>query len=142
LYAAISVHEQLIVNIHTHLIPLVHWLIRIATQGTDTPERAFMAFACLCLFSSAVWHTMSGCADRRGMELCARVDYVGIGWLIAASVGTVVYYGFQTDALARDVYLALCLLMGVTGSVFPFMAWFNMRKYKVRRPALPAGLPR
>ena len=41
---------------------------------------AFTAFALLCLFTSALWHTMAGCAHPGGMELCARIDYVGIGW--------------------------------------------------------------
>jgi hypothetical protein len=51
--------------------------------------------------------------------------------LISASVGTVVHYGFQNQPAPRTAYLALCLLMGLTGSVFPFMAWFNQRRYKV-----------
>ena len=63
-----------------------------------------------------------------------RVDYVGIGWLISASIGTVVYYGFSCHQQSAWLYLSLCLVMGIAGSVFPFMAWFNERKYKVRSP--------
>jgi adiponectin receptor len=48
----------------------------------DPIELAFMAFALLCLFSSAVWHTMTGCADKKSMEFCARCDYIGIGWYV------------------------------------------------------------
>lgn len=47
---------------------------------SDGPEVAFTAFALVCLFTSVLWHTMSGCAHPGGMEICARVDYVGIGW--------------------------------------------------------------
>ncbi|KAG1821257.1 hypothetical protein EV424DRAFT_1472411 [Suillus variegatus] len=94
-----AVHNETL-NIHTHLIPFMLWLINLisifnASNIVDAPEMAFISFALLCLFSSVVWHTMAGCAHPQGMELCARIDYVGIGWLISASVGTVVYYGFQ-----------------------------------------------
>lgn len=66
-------------NIHTHMIPLLHTALRSvfkASVSLDQPEKIYTAFAMLCLFSSVVWHTMSGCAHRTGMELCAR--YVGL----------------------------------------------------------------
>lgn len=50
------------------------------TYETDIPIFVYSTFSLLCLFTSAVWHTMAGCASSKGMELCARVDYVGIGW--------------------------------------------------------------
>lgn len=46
----------------------------------DTPIFAFTIFALFTLFSSVVWHTMAGCADHKGMTLCAKIDYVGIAW--------------------------------------------------------------
>ena len=81
------------VNIHTHLIPFVAWLVALfpfspfssAASEPDTPMLAFTAFALLCLFTSALWHTMAGCAHPKGMELCARIDYVGIGWYVCVS---------------------------------------------------------
>ena len=45
--------------------------------------------------------------------------------LISASVGTVVYYGFQCHPNLRNGYLALCFLTGLAGNIFPFMKWFN-----------------
>lgn len=79
------------VNIHTHLVPFLLWSLDLipvvpfwastnVAVETELPELAFTAFALLCLFTSALWHTMAGCAHERGMELCARIDYVGIGW--------------------------------------------------------------
>ena len=76
------------VNIHTHLIPFLLWSFawfRFSPSYdlSDTHEPAkvtFTVFALLCLFTSALWHTMAGCAHPEGMEFCARVDYVGIGW--------------------------------------------------------------
>ncbi|TRM59324.1 hemolysin-III related-domain-containing protein [Schizophyllum amplum] len=123
-------------NIHTHLIPALLWGINsipfLHGNLPDLPERIFMSFALLCLFSSAVWHTMSGCAHFASMEFCARIDYVGIGWLISASVGTVVYYGFQDPQYfgIRNSFLSLCFLTGLAGNIFPFMQWFNEYKYR------------
>lgn len=50
--------------------------------------------------------------------------------LISASVGTVVYYGFQCRPAERDAFLVLCFLVGLSGSIVPFTNWFNQREYK------------
>ncbi|PIL35811.1 hypothetical protein GSI_01471 [Ganoderma sinense ZZ0214-1] len=139
-----ALHNETL-NIHTHLIPFLLWSFAFfrftpSYDGSNIQEpepvkATFTAFALLCLFTSTVWHTMSGCAHPEGMEFCARVDYVGIGWLISASVGTVVYYGFQCRPAERDAFLVLCFLVGLSGSIVPFTNWFNERKYKNARIA-------
>ncbi|TFK44235.1 hemolysin-III related-domain-containing protein [Crucibulum laeve] len=125
-------------NIHTHLIPCLLWGLNLiplinSAHDFDLPELLFMCFALLCLFSSAVWHTMSGCAHHASMEFCARVDYVGIGWLISASVGTIVHYGFRCHPHIGHAYLCLCFVTGLAGNIFPFMKWFNMHEYRFYR---------
>jgi adiponectin receptor len=65
------------------------------------------------------------------MLMCARMDYVGIGWLISASVGTVVHYGFYCHETPRVFFMSLCIASAVLGTVFPFMDWFNKFKYRV-----------
>ncbi|KAF8444777.1 hemolysin-III related-domain-containing protein [Boletus edulis BED1] len=122
-------------NIHTHFIPFILWFIHCipifkSPSLQDFPETAFVTFALVCLFTSVVWHTMSGCAHYNGMDLCARIDYVGIGWLISASVGTVVYYGFQCHPNLGTFFLICCFLTGVAGNVFPFLRWFNDPVYR------------
>ncbi|KIY66484.1 HlyIII-domain-containing protein [Cylindrobasidium torrendii FP15055 ss-10] len=118
-------------NIHTHLIPFLLWGIHcipgfnLSATDIDTPQRLFMIFALICLGCSSVYHTMAGCAHHASMEFCSRVDYVGIGWLISASVGAVVYYGFGGHPTLRNAYLSLCFLTGLAGNIFPFMQWFN-----------------
>ncbi|KIJ18592.1 hypothetical protein PAXINDRAFT_167180 [Paxillus involutus ATCC 200175] len=134
-----AIHNETL-NIHTHLIPFSLWLINcIPVFNTpsfqDIPEAAFIAFALICLFSSVVWHTMVGCAHPEGMELCARIDYVGIGWLISASVGTVVYYGFQCHPDLGKFFLVCCFLTGIAGNAFPFFKWFNDPVYRYWRIA-------
>jgi len=123
------------VNIHTHLIPGMIWfrnhLPNISTSPEDLPSLIFTTSALLCLFTSAIWHTMSGCAHRPGMLMCARMDYVGIGWLISASVGTVVHYGLYCHETPRALFLSLCLASAVLGTAFPFMEWFNKFEYRV-----------
>ncbi|KAG2113336.1 hemolysin-III related-domain-containing protein [Suillus cothurnatus] len=135
LMSLFAVHNETL-NIHTHLIPFVLWLANLisifnASTIVDAPEVAFISFALLCLFSSVVWHTMAGCAHPQGMELCARIDYVGIGWLISASVGTVVYYGFQNcHPEVGNAFLVCCFMTGIAGNAFPFFKWFDQAEYK------------
>ena len=64
------------------------------------------------------------------METAARVDYLGIGWLISASIATVVYYAFSCRRTAFSIYLSMTILAGLAGSILPFMQWFNERKHK------------
>jgi adiponectin receptor len=129
-----ALHNETL-NIHTHLIPFILWLIHCiplfnSSSLQDTPETAFIALALVCLFSSVVWHTMAGCAHHDGMDLCARIDYVGIGWLISASVGTIVHYGFRCYPNLGSFFLSCCFLTGAAGNVFPFLKWFNDIKYR------------
>jgi len=129
-----ALHNETL-NIHTHLLPFVAFSFTLipgvySSSLTDTPETTFIVFAMLCLLSSSIWHTMSGCAHPRGMELCARIDYVGIGWLISASVGTVVHYGLQCHPIARKYFLGVCFLSATAGTIFPFMNWFNSYEYR------------
>ncbi len=65
------------------------------------------------------------------MEFTARLDYVGISWLISASLATFCWYGFSCRPFALAVYLSALLACGIAGSLLPFMQWFNARKYKV-----------
>ncbi|KAJ7105390.1 hypothetical protein C8R43DRAFT_1140829 [Mycena crocata] len=73
-----------------------------APRGAPAGRGALALFALACLASSALWHTMAGCAHRGTMETCARVDYVGIGWLIATSIATVVHHGYACAEAAVD----------------------------------------
>ena len=63
------------------------------------------------------------------------MDYVGIGWLISASVGTVAHYGLYCHEASRALFLSLCVASAVLGTVFPFMEWFNRFEYRVRTDA-------
>jgi len=97
------------------------------------PLFLFTSFALLCLFCSTLYHTMAGCAHLTGMEICAKVDYVGIGWLISASVGSFVHYGLGCHNDARRAFFFLCFASGVAATILPFMKWFNKIEYRIYR---------
>jgi hypothetical protein len=104
---------------------------RFTLMPNDVPLFLFTLFALLCLFTSALWHTMTGCAHRNGMVLSAKLDYVGIGWLICASIGTFVWYGFMGFDGWQRFYLGACVATAIAGTILPFYDWFNTPQHKV-----------
>ncbi|KAL7409154.1 hemolysin-III related-domain-containing protein [Mrakia frigida] len=138
-----AVHNET-VNIHSHLGSSVLVLLSIPYFIYSTPFTSvtppatfdtvvllfFLLAAFKCLFCSATWHLFAGCATKRYFLTFACVDYLGISWLIAASVNSVVYFGFYQHPTPMAVYGALNLMVGVTGSILPFQRWFNQRHNK------------
>jgi adiponectin receptor len=147
------------VNIYTHLIPLVFWALTLLPYSpfalpsiahADGIELIFTGFTLLCMFNSSLWHTMAGCADPHAVEMCARIDYVGIGWYVSTlfiscsgrsdlfnrhmsiTEGTIVYYGFQEHTTFRVFWLSTSTLVFLARTIFPFMDWFNDVKHRVR----------
>jgi len=82
-----------------------------------------------------VWHTMVGCAHHRGVVLCAKIDYIGIAWLISGSVGTLVCYAFPCNTITRNAFLLICLLNGVGGTILSFWDRFDRGENKKFRIA-------
>lgn len=72
------------------------------------PKFLFLLAAAACLTCSTVWHTLAGCSDLWILEAGARVDYVGIGWLISASVSGVMYYGLVHTWIRISLDTELC----------------------------------
>ncbi|EUC58338.1 hemolysin-III-like protein [Rhizoctonia solani AG-3 Rhs1AP] len=99
------------------------------------PKLLFLLAASACLACSAVWHTLAGCSDLWLLEAGARIDYVGIGWLISASVSGVMYYGFACQPAIMRFYISIAILTGIAGSILPFQGWFNERRNKKWRIA-------
>ncbi|KIJ39469.1 hypothetical protein M422DRAFT_85431, partial [Sphaerobolus stellatus SS14] len=137
-----QVHNET-ANIWTHLLPLVYSLTALVSTTVpmleshkmpiDIAECVFTLFANICLASSCIWHIMSGCAHMGTCESAARIDYVGIGWLITASIGSVLYYGFSCRPMIAAIYLSVSFCLGVAASILPFMSWFNDRENKIYR---------
>ncbi|RSH94877.1 hypothetical protein EHS25_004683 [Saitozyma podzolica] len=134
------------VNIHSHFVPTVLILLAIPAiiyvsplpdaHWLDTTMLVcYLLAAVSCLFTSASWHVLSGCASRRWFEWGACVDYIGISWLIAASFGTVVYNAYHCHPKTVLFYNTTNLFCGALGSYLPFQQWFNERKNKSWRIA-------
>ncbi|CAE6473771.1 unnamed protein product [Rhizoctonia solani] len=94
------------------------------------PKFLFLLAAGACLACSTVWHTLAGCSDFWLLEAGARIDYVGIGWLISASVSGVMYYGFACQPAIMRFYISIAIMTGIAGSILPFQGWFNERRNK------------
>ncbi|KAG8755876.1 hypothetical protein FRC12_010747, partial [Ceratobasidium sp. 428] len=108
----------------------------LPTSPADAlPKFLFLLAAAACLACSTAWHTLAGCSDLWWLEAGARVDYVGIGWLISASVSGVMYYGFACQPGWMRVYISAAIATGIAGSILPFQGWFNERRNKKWRIA-------
>ncbi|KAF7376479.1 putative G-protein coupled receptor [Mycena sanguinolenta] len=116
----------------------VSFLINTRKHTTHTrppPNPSSPSSPLLCLLSSALWHTMAGCAHKRAIETCARIDYVGIGWLIAVSVGAVVRWGYGCGGAAVRTFTPLWLWLAA--------GWEEDKDKGARSwPALPRRTPR
>ncbi|KAG8710298.1 hypothetical protein FRC09_000193, partial [Ceratobasidium sp. 395] len=106
-----------------------------ASPADALPKFLFLLAAAACLACSTAWHTLAGCSDLWWLEAGARVDYVGIGWLISASVSGVMYYGFACQPGWMRVYISAAIATGIAGSILPFQGWFNERRNKKWRIA-------
>jgi adiponectin receptor len=138
--SAFRMHNET-VNIHSHFVPTLFILgvIPFIVWRTPLPDAhwidtamliSYLLAAMSCLVSSAGWHVLSGCANKRWFEWGACVDYIGISWLIAMSFNTVVYNAFYCRGTSVLTYTCINVAFGGLGSYLPFQKWFNQRKNK------------
>ncbi|GAA5957778.1 hypothetical protein JCM3765_003763 [Sporobolomyces pararoseus] len=111
-----------------------------ANPGDTAIAVLFVAAGMKCLLSSAAWHLLAGCATSSWFQGAACLDYVGISSLIAASVMAAEYYGFYHHANLATGYMIFSAIIGVTGMIVPWSAWFNQREYKAYRIAFFVAL--
>ncbi|GAA6004230.1 hypothetical protein JCM10207_002494 [Rhodosporidiobolus poonsookiae] len=100
----------------------------------------FVLSAMHCLLCSAAWHLLAGCATSHWFRGAACVDYVGISGLIAASVMGAEYYGFYSHPRLATGYMIFSGIVGITGMIVPWQAWFNQREHKMWRVAFFCSL--
>ncbi|KAF8601049.1 HlyIII-domain-containing protein [Ceratobasidium sp. AG-I] len=117
------------------LVPSLPFTPFPPSAADPLPKFLFLLAAAACLACSTVWHTLAGCSDLWILEAGARVDYVGIGWLISASVSGVMYYGFACQPAWMRFYISITIVTGLAGSILPFQGWFNERRNKKWRIA-------
>ncbi|CAK5265536.1 unnamed protein product [Mycena citricolor] len=132
LVASVFMAHNEFLNIQTHLLPLLFWVLTVPETIAET---IFTVCVLICLASSVVWHTMAGCAHYETLVFCARLDYIGIGWLISACTANIVLYAFDDRILLQWAFLGLSFVTAVMGSILPFMDWFDRHHNRLWRLA-------
>ncbi|KAI8098569.1 hemolysin-III related-domain-containing protein [Halteromyces radiatus] len=133
-------------NIHSHLIGFIFFLIlSIYMVNYQFPEasaldRAVFVTFCVaalnCLFCSSIYHTFI-CHSRHTIKsFTATLDYIGIAFLITASVLVTEHFGFYCQPEAARRYMVFTGLMGSVGTISPFFKCWDTKKYRPLRIAV------
>lgn len=125
-----SVNSTAYINVHTGF-PLEK--TNIVYPADSAVHLLFFLAAGLCLGCSATFHTFLCHSRLEIAKGAATLDYMGIAFLISASVAQVVYYGFYTASTLRTLYMTITLLIGVTGTLLPLFPWFDTKPYRPLR---------
>ncbi|KAF7289332.1 IZH family channel protein [Mycena indigotica] len=117
-------------NIQTHIAAFAYSCWNWSSGTEDLGETLLLVAGLFCLAASVIGHLMSGCSDQHTMQLCNRVDYAGISWLLCACNGSLVYYGYASRPSIAYPFVAVSVMMTFAGSVLPFVSWFNQHEYR------------
>ncbi|KAJ1991878.1 inc metabolism membrane protein [Dimargaris cristalligena] len=93
----------------------------------------FFVAACKCLLCSTMYHTFCHHSHLPTMRCAVMLDYIGISFLITASIVTVEYYGFYCGGALRNFYLFFTIAVGITGVVLSSFPWFDFSEYRYIR---------
>ncbi|KAI8098179.1 hemolysin-III related-domain-containing protein [Gilbertella persicaria] len=133
-------------NIWSHLLGFfffmylsVHVFQRKFPDASNQDLLVFMAF-CLasltCLLCSSIYHTFICHSAYHVKSFTATLDYIGITFLITASISIVVHFGFYCDPIPRNRYMIFSCLIGSIGVILPFFRFFDTRRYRPLRIGL------
>lgn len=107
-----------------------------ATWTDRTVLITFCVASLKCLFCSFVYHTFICHSHRQVKLFTATLDYMGIAFLITASVLVAEYYGFYCRPLMRNRYMMFTLLLGSVGMFAPFLKRWDTKQYRPLRIAV------
>lgn len=96
----------------------------------------FCISSLLCLLCSSIYHTFICHSGRHVKSLTATLDYIGITFLITASIMVVEHFGFYCQPTPRVRYMLFSLLIGTIGTVLPFFPFFDTKRYRPLRIGL------
>ncbi|ORZ16862.1 hemolysin-III related-domain-containing protein [Absidia repens] len=133
-------------NIHSHLIGFIFFLIlsiymvNYQFPDANAGDRAVFVTFCVaalnCLFCSSIYHTFI-CHSRHTIKsFTATLDYIGIAFLITASVLVTEHFGFYCQHEAARRYMMFTGLMGSVGTISPFFKCWDTKKYRPLRIAV------
>lgn len=97
-----------------------------------TSDRIIFATFCIaalkCLFCSSIYHTyVCHCKHK---TLAATLDYIGIAFLIAASVLVTEYYGYYCQPVIRQRYMIFTGVVSSFGFVLPFFKVWDTKEFR------------
>ncbi|KAI9270840.1 hemolysin-III related-domain-containing protein [Sporodiniella umbellata] len=140
-----SLHNET-VNIWSHLLGFVFFsFLSINLFQRKFPDAsghdllifaAFCVAALLCLLCSSIYHTFICHSAHHIKSLTATLDYIGITFLITASICTIVHFGFYCDSVSRNRYMIFSSLIGSIGVILPFFRFFDTKRYRPLRIGL------
>ncbi|KAI9263942.1 hemolysin-III related-domain-containing protein [Helicostylum pulchrum] len=97
---------------------------------------AFCLSSLTCLLCSSIYHTFICHSAHHVKSFTATLDYIGITFLITASISLVNHFGFYCDAIPRSRYIIFSCLIGSIGVILPFFKFFDTKRYRPLRIGL------
>lgn len=89
-----------------------------------------------CLLCSSIYHTFICHSAHHVKSFTATLDYIGITFLITASISLVIHFGFYCDPIPRSRYMIFSCLIGSIGVILPFFKFFDTKRYRPLRIGL------
>ncbi|CEG67218.1 hypothetical protein RMATCC62417_03680 [Rhizopus microsporus] len=133
-------------NIWSHLLGFIFFsFLSVNVFQRKFPEASthdlliFTAFcfaSLLCLLCSSIYHTFICHAAHHVKSFTATLDYIGITFLITASICVIVHFGFYCDPTSRNRYMIFSCLIGSIGVILPFFRFFDTKRYRPLRIGL------
>ncbi|KAI9469806.1 MAG: hemolysin-III related-domain-containing protein [Benjaminiella poitrasii] len=133
-------------NIWSHLLGFIFFtylsvnvFLRKFPEASNRDLLVFTAFcfsSLLCLLCSSVYHTFICHSAHHVKTFTATLDYIGITFLITASICMVVHFGFYCEPIPRARYMIFSCLIGSIGVILPFFKFFDTKRYRPLRIGL------
>ncbi|PIK59443.1 putative adiponectin receptor protein 1-like [Apostichopus japonicus] len=125
------------------IVLMVYFLVTsILGQAPWQKIAVYMAFflgAITCLFCSFFFHTCA-CHSVKVANVCSKLDYSGITFLIVGSFVPWLYFGFYCEDVARAVYSTFIVVLGIVCLIVAMKDTFGSPKYRPFRAALFVSL--
>lgn len=97
---------------------------------------AFCVASLTCLLCSSIYHTFICHSAKHIKSFTATLDYIGITFLITASISIVVHFGFYCEPTSRNRYILFSCIIGSIGIILPFFKFFDTKRYRPLRIGL------
>ncbi|KAJ7061195.1 hemolysin-III related-domain-containing protein [Mycena amicta] len=128
LLSMFTLHNEFL-NIQTHVITFICACYTFYPTKDLGETIVFIGVLC-SLTASISGHLMAGCSHQQTMEMCWRVDYVGIVWVLCACNASLVFYGYVSTPHLAYPFLFVSFLMALASSTLPFVSWFNQLEHR------------